>query len=95
MKQGYIYIMTNKKNGTLYIGVTSNLVQRVYQHKNHLVDGFTKRYALELLVYYEPYEDITAAIEREKQLKAGSRKKKVELIELVNSNWQDLYPVII
>ena len=95
MKQGYIYIMTNKKNGTLYIGVTSNLVQRVYQHKNHLVDGFTKRYALELLVYYEPYEDITAAIEREKQLKAGSRKKKVELIESVNSNWQDLYPVII
>ncbi|BCN92740.1 endonuclease [Thiomicrorhabdus immobilis] len=95
MKQGYIYIMTNKKNGTLYVGVTSNLVQRIYQHKNHLVDGFTKRYSLDQFVYYEQYDDIVTAIEREKQLKAGSRKKKIALIEATNPNWQDLYSAIV
>ncbi|QKI89759.1 GIY-YIG nuclease family protein [Thiomicrorhabdus xiamenensis] len=95
MKQGFVYIMTNQKNGTLYIGVTSNLVQRVHQHKNHLVEGFTKRYGLDNLVYYEQFADIRTAIEREKQLKAGSRKKKIQLIELINPEWNDLYESIL
>ena len=92
MKYGYVYIMTNQKNGTLYVGVTSNLIKRVYEHKNELCDGFTKKYGLKSLVYYELYEEITTAIVREKQFKAGSRKKKIELIELKNINWLDLYP---
>ncbi|QSZ42348.1 GIY-YIG nuclease family protein [Sulfurimonas aquatica] len=92
MKQGYVYIMTNKKDGTLYVGVTSNLVRRVYEHKNGLVDGFTKKYNLKQLVYFEVYDDISEAIKQEKQLKAGSRKKKkVELIVSVNESWDDLY----
>ncbi len=91
MKQSYIYIMSNKPNGTLYVGVTSNIIKRVYEHKNNLVDGFTKRYNLKTLVYYEIYDDITEAITREKQLKAGSRKKKIELINSINQSWGDLY----
>jgi putative endonuclease len=83
MKKGYIYIMTNKPNGTLYIGVTNDLVRRVYEHKNSLVDGFTKRYKLKSLVYYEVFDFIENAIEREKQLKAGSRTKKIFLIESI------------
>ena len=92
MKSSYVYIMTNKKDGTLYVGVTSDLIKRVYEHKNGLCDGFTKKYGLKTLVYYEMCEEITAAIAREKQLKAGSRKRKVDLIESMNSNWLDLYP---
>lgn len=84
--------MTNKKNGTLYIGVTSNLIKRVYEHKNGSCDGFTKKYGLKSLVYYEVCEEITTAIAREKQLKAGSRKKKIDLIESLNTDWLDLYP---
>ena len=80
-KKGYVYILFNKKNGTLYTGVTSNLVKRIYEHKNKLVDGFTKKYAVDKLGYYEIYESI----------KQGSRKKKIELIEKQNSNWKDLY----
>jgi len=76
MKQGYVYIMSNDKNGTLYIGVTSNLIKRVYQHKNFLCEGFTKRYVLTKLVYFEIFDSIENAIAREKQLKAGSRAKK-------------------
>jgi putative endonuclease len=83
--------MTNKKNGTLYIGVTSDIVKRVYEHKNKLTDGFTKRYNLEKLVYYEIYDDIKEAITREKQLKNWKRDWKLELINKVNSNWDDLY----
>ena len=83
--------MTNKPDGTLYVGVTSDLVKRVYEHKNSLVDGFTKKYNLHSLVYYEVYEDIAEAIQREKQLKAGSRKKKVDLITSCNRSWNDLY----
>ncbi len=90
-KKGYVYILFNKKNGTLYTGVTSNLVKRIYEHKNKLVDGFTKKYAVDKLGYYEIYESIEQAIEREKQIKAGSQKKKIELIEKQNSNWKDLY----
>ena len=95
MKQGYIYIMSNKKHGTLYVGVTSNLIQRVYQHKHHLIEGFTKRYNLNKLVYFEQIEEISSAIEREKQLKSGSRQKKVQLIEQDNPEWNDLYDSIL
>jgi len=95
MKKGYIYIMTNKPNGTLYIGVTNDLVRRVYEHKNSLVDGFTKRYKLKSLVYYEVFDFIENAIEREKQLKAGSRTKKIFLIESINPTWKDLYDEIV
>jgi len=87
--------MTNQRNGTLYVGVTSNLVQRVFQHKNHLVEGFTKRYNLKLLVYYEQLDSMFNAIEREKQLKAGNRKKKIELIEQMNPQWLDLYSTLL
>lgn len=86
-----IYIMANKRNGTLYTGVTSDLIKRVYQHKNGLTPGFTKRYGCKQLVYYEIYEDIMSAIEREKQIKGGSRKKKIVLIESMNPAWLDLY----
>ncbi|MEA1918586.1 MAG: GIY-YIG nuclease family protein [Campylobacterota bacterium] len=95
MKQAYIYIMSNRYKGTLYVGVTSNLIKRVFEHKNGLSEGFTKRYALKSLVYYEIFDDITDAIFREKQLKGGSRKKKVELIEKMNLNWSDLYGEIV
>ena len=87
--------MSNKLNGTLYVGVTSDIIRRVYEHKNSLVDGFTKKYNLKTLVYYEIYDDITEAITREKQLKAGSRKKKIELIDSMNQNWNDLYEGLI
>jgi len=86
-----IYIVTNKRNGTLYTGVTSDLIQRISQHKNGVVSGFAKRYDCKQLVYYEQYEDMLIAIEREKQMKAGSRKKKIALIESVNPKWLDLY----
>ncbi len=90
-----IYIMTNQRNGTLYVGVTRDLIKRVYEHKNNFVDGFTKRYACKDLVYYEQFGDIFNAIEREKQIKAGSRKKKIELIESMNPEWKDLYESLI
>ena len=86
-----IYIMTNKRNGTLYVGVTSDLAQRIYQHKHEEIDGFTKRYNCKTLVYYEYLDDMMSAIEREKQLKAGSRKNKLTLIERMNPKWFDLY----
>ena len=89
--QSYIYIMTNKKYGTLYIGVTSNLIKRVYEHKNSFVNGFTAKYNLKKLVYYEIFEDITEAIKREKQLKKYKRAWKIELIEKINPTWKDLY----
>ena len=93
-KKGFVYIMTNKKNGTLYIGVTSNIIKRVYHHKNKLVDGFTKKYNLTKLVYYEVYETIDEAIKREKQLKNWKREWKINLIESVNPQWLDLYDSI-
>ena len=91
----YIYIMTNKPNGTLYIGVTSDIVKRIYQHKNKLADSFTKRYNLNKLVYYEVYDEIDEAIKREKQLKFWKRDWKIELIEKMNNDWNDLYDEIL
>jgi len=91
IRHSYIYILSNKWNTTLYVGVTDNLIKRVWQHKQKLVMGFTQKYNVDKLVYYEQYENIEAAITREKQLKAGSRKKKNELIDKVNPEWNDLY----
>jgi len=90
-KQYYIYIMTNKGNTVLYTGVTSDLKRRVYEHREKQVDGFTKKYNITKLVYYEVFEDIDSAISREKQIKGGSRQKKIELINSMNKEWRDLY----
>jgi putative endonuclease len=87
--------MTNKSKGTLYIGVTSNIIKRIYEHKNKLTDGFTKKYNLKKLVYYEIYDDINEAIKREKQLKSWKREWKIELVEKINNNWNDLYDEIL
>ena len=83
--------MASKKNGTLYIGVTSNLVKRVYEHKNNIVDGFTKKYNVHLLVYFEETNDVNEAIQREKRLKKWDRKWKLRLINNFNPEWKDLY----
>ena len=88
--KSYIYIIFNKRNGTLYTGVTSNLKKRIYEHKNKVYDSFTSKYDVNKLGYYEEYNDIKQAIEREKQIKAGSRKKKMSLIESINPSWEDL-----
>jgi putative endonuclease len=90
-KNGYTYIMTNAGDTVFYTGVTSDLKKRVYQHKEKIIDGFTKKYNINKLVYYELYETIQQAIEREKQIKAGSRKKKVKLITSTNPAFRDLY----
>ncbi len=95
MKQPAIYILASERNGTLYTGVTSDLVKRVWQHRHHLVPGFTERYQVHDLVYFELCEDMLAAIAREKQIKGGSRKKKIALIESVNPDWRDLYGEIV
>lgn len=87
----YVYILASKRNGTLYIGVTRNLIKRVFEHKSDEVQSFTKRYSVHLLVYFETYEDSGAAIAREKQLKNWKRKWKLELIEKLNPEWKDLY----
>ncbi|MCF6180459.1 GIY-YIG nuclease family protein [Lutibacter sp.] len=90
MKKSYVYFMTNKNNTVIYIGVTSNLIKRVYQHKTKSYKGFTNKYNCDKLVYFEEFEDINQAIIREKQLKAGNRKRKEELINIENSDWNDL-----
>jgi len=90
-----VYILANQRNGTLYTGVTSNLVKRVWEHKNDLVDGFSCKYGVHMLVYYELHASMVEAITREKQLKAGSRLKKLRLIETMNPDWEDLYAGII
>ena len=95
MKKGFIYMMTNKQYGVLYIGITSDIVKRVYEHKNSYVDGFTKQYNLNILVYYEVYDEIEEAIKREKQLKNWHREWKVELVNKQNPNWEDLYESIL
>jgi putative endonuclease len=90
--QPAIYMLASQARGTLYVGVTSNLIQRIWQHKNNLVVGFTQQYGVHTLVYFELHATMMEAISREKQLKAGSRAKKVALIEGMNPNWEDLYP---
>lgn len=90
MKGAYVYILSNKRNGTLYTGVTSNFVKRIFEHKEKVVNGFSAKYNLDLLVYYEEWWSIEEAIQREKQLKAGNRKKKLSLIESINPDWKDL-----
>jgi putative endonuclease len=93
--QYYIYVMASKKNGTLYVGVTSDLIKRIYDHKNDLVEGFTQKYAIHNLVYFEATESVESAIAREKQLKKWNRAWKISLIEKNNSSWRDLYPELI
>ncbi len=95
MKQGYVYILTNKTNKVLYTGVTNNLIKRIYEHKHKLVDGFTKKYHIDKLVYFESFETIESAIEREKQIKGGSRSKKLELIKNMNADFKDLYEELV
>ena len=90
--QYYVYILASRRNGTIYVGVTSDLVKRVHEHKSDLVDGFTKTYSVHSLVYYETVDDVDSAIAREKQIKRWKRVWKVELIEGVNPDWRDLYP---
>jgi len=91
MKEYYIYILANRRNGTLYVGITNDLVRRVYEHKNNLLKGFSKKYSTYQLVYYESTSEIDAAIAREKQLKTWTRKWKIALIERNNPQWCDLY----
>jgi putative endonuclease len=93
-KTNYVYILASKGNGTLYIGVTSGLIGRVYQHKNDLIEGFTKKYWVLRLVYFEQHLDIRAAIHREKRIKEWPRKWKLALVECQNPQWKDLYPEI-
>jgi len=95
MKTYYVYILASKRNGTLYIGVTNNLIRRVYEHKNDLINGFTKKYKVHMLVYYEHANDIYSAIQREKSLKKRERKWKIELIETMNPDWHDLYEELV
>jgi len=90
-KRGFVYILASRRNGTLYTGVTSDLVRRVWQHKNDEIDGFTKRYGVHRLVYVEAHDDIRDAIQREKRIKKWNRRWKLELIEKANPSWRDLY----
>ena len=91
----FVYIMASKKKGTLYIGVTNDLVRRVFEHKNDLVEGFTKKYKVHSLVYYEQTNDIHSAIEREKTIKKWYRQWKIDLVERKNPGWKDLYPELL
>ena len=93
--QPAVYILASQRNGTLYIGVTSNLVQRIWQHRNDLVEGFTEKYGVHGLVYVELLDDMLSAITREKQLKKWNRTWKLALIEKQNPTWQDLWPTIL
>lgn len=95
MNSYYVYILGSRKNGTLYIGVTNNLVKRIWQHKNGVVEGFTKKYNVDKLIYFEESSDINSAITREKQLKKWNRAWKIKLIEEFNPAWKDLYNLII
>jgi len=95
MHEYYVYILASKPRGTLYIGVTNDLIRRTYEHRNDLIEGFTKRYGVHLLVHYEQCSDISVAIWREKRLKKWKREWKIELIEKENPGWQDLYPGLV
>jgi len=94
MSSYYIYILASKRNGTLYVGFTSNLARRIYEHKNDFIEGFTKKYGIHNLVYFEECDDRDAAIRREKQIKEWKRRWKLEMIEKVNPEWKDLYEQI-
>jgi len=94
MKQPVVYILASQKNGTLYIGVTSDLIKRIWEHRNNFVEGFTKKYNVSQLVYFEQYQDMMTAITREKQLKKWNRSWKLALIEKENPNWHDLFAEI-
>ena len=94
-KQPCVYILASNRNGTLYVGVTSDVVKRGWEHRNGLVDGFTRKYSVHWLVYYEIHETMLAAITREKQIKKWNRAWKLRLIEQFNPDWRDLWPVII
>ena len=95
MKQPCVYILASRRNGTLYTGVTSNLVQRIWQHKNDVVEGFTKKYGVHTLVWFEPHETMDSAIGREKAIKESQRAWTLKLIESTNPQWRDLYEEII
>jgi len=95
MKQPAVYIMASRRNGTLYVGVTSALAQRAWQHRTGVVRGFTKHYGCKMLVWYELQSTMLDAITREKQIKGGSRKKKLALIEAANPTWRDLFDIVI
>lgn len=95
MKRPFVYIVTNKRNGTLYTGVTSDLPKRAFEHREGLIAGFSFRYGCRMLVWYEPHEAVIDAIAREKQIKAGSRARKLALIEEMNPDWNDLYDALI
>jgi putative endonuclease len=94
-KQPAVYILASQRNGTLYIGVTSNVQKRAWEHKNNVIEGFTKQYGVHLLVYYELYDDMVTAITREKQIKKWNRPWKLELIEKQNPDWRDLWGEIV
>jgi len=93
-KQPAVYILASRRNGTLYIGVTSELAKRIWQHRNDVIEGFTKKYGVHTLVYYELHSNMAEAIRREKQMKKWNRAWKIELIEKENTEWQDLWPAI-
>ena len=93
--QAYVYLLAGQKNGTLYTGVTSDIVKRVWQHKNNVVEGFSKKYHVHLLVWYEVHDEVESAITREKQIKEWKRIWKLELIEKTNPTWRDLYIEIV
>tara|TARA_B100001964_G_scaffold224301_1_gene271000 strand:- start:370 stop:657 length:288 start_codon:yes stop_codon:yes gene_type:complete len=95
MKSYYVYILTSKRNRTLYIGVTCDLVRRIYEHKSDMIDGFTKRYKVHKLVYYEETNDVNEALLREKRLKKWNRQWKLRLIEEANPYWKDLYEELV
>jgi putative endonuclease len=95
MAGGWLYVMTNRRDGVLYVGVTSNLPRRAFEHREGTIDGFTKRYALKMLVYYEFFDDVRDAIQREKTIKHWPRAWKVRLIHSTNPDWRDLYDTLI
>ena len=94
MQGGWVYIMTNKRDGVLYVGVTSDLPKRAWEHREGVVDGFTRRYGLKMLVYYEWHDEIVRAIQREKNVKHWRRPWKIDLIQSINPDWQDLYETL-
>ena len=94
-KQPAVYILASTRNGTIYTGVTSDLVKRVWEHKQNLVEGFTKAYGVHTLVYFELHDEMTQAIQREKQIKKWNRSWKLRMIELKNPDWRDLWPDIV